>query len=87
MWKEAVIKGRNTCWVSYRHIKHKKKRIKIFFHSYINNDNKQYACDSYSQMAYLLKTIIELGPLLSKTYNVWYYTYGRTKQHRCALYI
>ena len=57
------------------------------FHSYISDENEQYAFDSHAQMVHLLKHVLESGILVTGMSTVWEDTYGCVKQYRCALVI
>ena len=41
------------------------------FHSYISDDNEQYACDSHAHMVHILIIYLEYGRLVSGISKVW----------------
>ena len=46
------------------------------FHSYISDNNEQYACDSHAHIFHLLLLLFELGILVSGMSTVWEDTSG-----------
>ena len=55
------------------------------FHSYITDNNEQYACDSHAHMFHIFKTFLESGILVSGVSTVWEDKNGCAKQYMCAL--
>ena len=86
-WNYTIINERYCCYIFPSSIYPVNNEEKSELHSYISDDNKHYACDSYAHMFHLLKTFLELGIFITGMSTVWEDINVCSKQYMCALAI